>query len=109
MNIGLYRLHRIFFITYMAVIAISALMGITGLLLHNGDAALGLIGLAALPLGLFHYYAAMGSSRGKPWARTMSKVIAWILLIGLPLGTLFAIYIFKQTGRKWQSEGGLKI
>lgn len=102
MNNGLYRLHHILFIAYTAFIVIFALIGLLQVLPgYHESPAIGFVGLGVLPLALVHYYAAKGAHAGRRWGRTLSRVIAAIMLIGFPVGTMIGIYVFSQTGRKW--------
>jgi len=104
MNYGLYRLHRVLFIAYTSFIVIFALLPLMNLFGHGEGAGIGLLGLGVLPLAVIHYYAAKGARTGKAWGRNLSRIIGAIFLIGIPIGTMIGIYIFSQTGKKWQGE-----
>lgn len=107
MNNGLYRLHRVLFIAYISFMVIFALLGVRLFFgPHREDAGLGFVGIAVLPLAAIHYYAAIGARTGKGWGRDLSRLIAAIMLIGFPIGTMIGVYIFRQTGKKWQGENG---
>lgn len=69
---------------------------------HRDDYGAGLIGLTILPIAILRWYAARGAL-GKQWGRTTSRIIAVLMIFGVPIGTLIAIYIFSQTGAKWQT------
>lgn len=103
MNNGLYRLHRVLFIGYTSFIVIMALLGLRMLFGPNSeDAKAGFLGLLVLPLAAIHYFAARGVKAGMEWGRTLSRIIATIMLIGVPIGTMIGIYIYRQTGKRWQ-------
>jgi len=102
MNNGLYRIHHVLFLAYAAFIVIFALIGLLQFLPgYHESPAIAFVGLAVLPLAVIHYYAAKGAQAGKAWGRTLSRVIAAIMLLGFPVGTIIALYIFSQTGKKW--------
>jgi len=57
-------------------------------------------------LGVFtlHRIARWGAAERKPWARTLSRVIAVFLLLGFPIGTAIGLYILYNTRQKrWPS------
>jgi len=100
MNNGLYRLHRVIFIGYAVFAVLAAFVGIV-----QGGESLGfsLVGIGLLPIGALHYYAAKGAKEGKAWGRTTSRIIAAVMLFGVPIGTITGIYIFTKTGKNSQS------
>jgi len=66
----------------------------------------GVLLVLAVMLGLFalHRIAGRGAAQNKPWARTLSRVIAVFLLLGFPIGTAIGLYILYNTRRKrWPS------
>ena len=60
-------------------------------------------GVILLPMALLHWCAPRGAERGQRWERITSRVIAVLMIFGFPIGTIIAIYIFFQTGQKWQA------
>src|SRR5258708_14995393 len=102
MNNGLFRLHRVIFFAYMGFTVLFAVIGVLALIRGQPDAAIGLAGIVTLPVAGIHWYAAKGASRGEPYGRRTSIVIACLMLLGFPIGTFIAFYIFSQVGKKWQ-------
>lgn len=58
-------------------------------------------------LGLFalvfaaHHFTARGAREGKSWARISSTVIACLMLLGFPVGTIIGVYLLVNTLRPW--------
>jgi hypothetical protein len=63
----------------------SALLGATGVLLALGFTAFGVADLVI----------ASGVAKGKPWARAAGIVMAALLLVAIPVGTLLGIFALK--------------
>ncbi len=86
------RVHRALSWLY-AVVAI--LMIAVGILTHAKGMA-GFYVFVLLFMGAFfllHRATAAGAMECKPWARTVSLVIAILMLPGFPLGTLIGVYL----------------
>jgi len=103
LNPGLYRVHRIFYIAFAAFAAIMLLIGALMLVHQQADASIGLVGLGLLPFAVLHWYAANGVKNGKIYARIISRIIGTVWLLGFPIGTALGIYVWSQTGKKWQT------
>ena len=104
-NNGLYRLHRFLLIVDISFIVIFAILGAGAFFgPHSEDAGLGFAGIVILPFAVIHYYAAIGARTGKPWGRSLSRFIAAIMILGIPVGTMIGIFILNRTGKKWQEE-----
>jgi hypothetical protein len=97
MNSGLARLHTIIFFFYVSIFALLVLVSL------GGEGSAMLVGVILLPIAFLHWCAARGARHGERWGRTTSRVIAVLMIFGFPIGTLIAIYIFSQTGQKWQA------
>ena len=63
----------------------SALLGATGILLAVGFAAFGVADLLI----------AAGVAKGRPWARIAGLVMAVLLLVAVPVGTVLGIFALK--------------
>jgi hypothetical protein len=66
----------------------------------------GVLVVLAIMLGVFalHRIAGRGAAQNKPWARTLSRVIAVFLLLGFPIGTAIGLYILYNTrDKQWPS------
>jgi len=48
-----------------------------------------------------HYFTARACKEGKPGGRIASIVIACLMLVGFPIGTLIGIYLLANTWRPW--------
>jgi hypothetical protein len=76
------------------------------LLLYRGirahgfdDSASGLsIAVAALAaFAVFHTFTGIGARRRKPWARAASRVVAFFFFPAIPVGTIIAFYLLRNT------------
>jgi len=105
-NLGLLRLHRVFYLAYFGFFAILVLIGLVAMLRQDGEDAIGFIGVGLLlsPMGILHWFAAKGARLGKSYGRTASRVIAVFLFLGFPIGTIVAIFIFSRVGKQWHGE-----
>jgi hypothetical protein len=99
MNSGLTRLHTIIFSFYAFLAVLAVLFSFT----DDGHGTAILACVILLPIAFLHWCAARGARRGERWGRLTSRVIAVLMIFGFPIGTLIAIYIFSQTGQKWQA------
>jgi hypothetical protein len=105
LNPGLYRLHRLFYIAFAAFAVIMLLIGLSAMFRGGEDAGIALMGLAFLPIGVAHWYAAKGAKEGKTYGLVISRIIGSLWLIGIPIGTALGIYVWYQTGAKWKQSG----
>jgi small-conductance mechanosensitive channel len=99
-----YRVHRALALLYGGL---TALMLFVGLQASTTQRGLGPIIGGALIISLLfalHVAVAIGAKRQRSWSRTASQVIACIMLVGFPLGTLIGVYLLANTWRPWQSE-----
>lgn len=101
LNPGLYYLHRVFFFGFSAFAAVMVLIGILSAF-RGEDAAIGLIGLLPLPIGIAHWYGAKGAKNGKSYGAIISRIFGAIWLLGFPIGTILGIYTWLKTGNKWK-------
>jgi hypothetical protein len=44
-----------------------------------------------------HIITAVGARRKRPWARSLTRIIAFILFPVIPVGTGFALYLLRNT------------
>jgi hypothetical protein len=58
--------------------------------------------------GIFaaHFFTARACKNGKPGGRVASIVIACVMLLGFPIGTLIGIYLLVNTWRPWAASVG---
>jgi hypothetical protein len=115
LNGGVYRVHRIFAIICAALIALMALIGFGAIQdsLKTGESLWASIGrilissilvcVLVMPLFALHWYGMKGARLGTPYGRTLSRIAATIWLLGFPIGTAVAIYVFSATGKNWKS------
>ncbi len=89
---ALYGLATLFFI-YALVLDHESINSMPGVILLTGLVA----GLCSA-----HLAASIGASNAKPWARTLSIIIAVPLLIGFPVGTFVGIYILINSSAEWK-------
>jgi len=53
-----------------------------------------------------HHFTARGARECKPWARISSTVLACLMLLGFPIGTIIGIYLLVNTWRPWDVPAG---
>jgi MFS superfamily sulfate permease-like transporter len=66
----------------------------------------GVLLVFTIALGVFalHRIAGRGAAQNKPWARTLSRVIAVFLLLGFPIGTAIGLFIlYNSRQKRWPS------
>jgi len=92
----------------LGVFLAKTLYGIISTARFDGN-AVGVCWTLAVVLGLaaLHGTAAYGARRKRHWARTLSRVLAFMLFPAIPLGTVFSMSILRNTrpGR-WVSVTG---
>lgn len=99
-NIKVFRAHRALSWLYLFLLAA---MGFVAFKLR-ADPEVGMLYLYLVLLaGVFlaHHVTARGARDGKSWARTSSTVIACLMLLGFPVGTIIGIYLLVNTWRPW--------
>ena len=65
-----------------------------------------LVLLIVLGIVALHRSAARAAARNRPWARTLSRAIAVLLLIGFPVGTALGVYILYHCRQnRWPLSG----
>lgn len=76
------------------------------------DSALGVL---LILTGLFfflaiHFVAAIGARNHRPWARTLSRTMAVLLFLFIPIGTAWSVFVLRNTrsGRWALSPGDSK-
>ena len=107
MNEPLYRLHLVL----ATAIAIGgSLLALLTLSEHQaGLMPPWLFFLAvSMPVAAFHFLAARGAKLGRGWGRILSITYACVAILGFPVGTAIAIYVFTLTGRRWKSAPWVK-
>ena len=55
---------------------------------------------------LAHHVTARGALEAKPWARIASIVLAVLMLVAFPIGTIVGIYLLVNTLRPWGPQAG---
>jgi len=108
LNAGLYRLHTLFFY-FLLFVAMGVLVGAVTLSRHGVLIGLvfGLLGdLVIVGIALLHRYAARGARLGTDHGRATSFAFACFWVLGFPIGTILAIYVFTQIFKSW--EPGIK-
>jgi hypothetical protein len=108
-NNGLFRLHRVIFFAYIGFTVLFAVIGVLALVRGQPDAAIGLAGIVTLPVAGIHWYAARGAKLGQRYGRRTSIIIACLMVLGFPIGTIIAFYIFSQVGEKWQDSARVPL
>ncbi len=107
LNPGLYKLHTFFSYLYLLIAVAVLLVAIAA---SRGQVFVGvfiglLAGLIFLGLAALHRYAAKGARFGKDYGRATSFAIACLWLLGFPIGTILAIYVFTKIFKSWEGSG----
>jgi len=104
-NIKVARAHRA--LSWLYALLVGMLAYLAASLRSDSD-----IAVLYLYLGLFvlvfaaHHFTARGAREGKPWARISSTVLACLMLLGFPIGTIIGIYLLVNTWRPWDTPAG---
>ena len=106
LNLGLFRLHRILFFIMLAFTALVSATGVRHSMLTGAEPFAFLAGVTVLPFAALHWYAAKGAQLGRPYGRVISIIFACVWLLGFPIGTMLAVFVFLRIGKSWQSQGG---
>lgn len=106
LNLGLVRLHRVFFLLYVVLAIVLTVYGLNALMHGKSDAiALIFVELVFLAVIAAHWYAAKGARLGKAYGRTISRVIGCCWVLGFPIGTALAVFVFSRTRKRSWKEG----
>jgi hypothetical protein len=94
------RAHRVLAILY-ALAAILLSLSFLGELTYY--AKVGLIAYLVVLTCFFalHIFISLSAFRQRPWARTLSQIIGWLLLFGVPIGTIIGFYLIVISSTKW--------
>jgi len=79
------------------------LIGALMLVRHQADSSIGLVGLGLLPFAALHWYTAKCVKNGQTSGRIISRIIGTVWLLGFLMDTVLGIYVWSQTGKKWQT------
>jgi hypothetical protein len=60
-----------------------------------------LVPLIFVGIVLLHYFTAGACRDGKPGGRVASIVIACLMLLGFPIGTIIGVYLLANTWKPW--------
>ena len=98
-----FRAHRAlaWFYAFLGVgISAAVILGSRG----NTNIGALLVPLIFAAIFSVHYFTARACRDGKPGGRVASIVIACLMLVGFPLGTLIGIYLLANTWRPWTTS-----
>lgn len=97
LNVVLVRLHQVFF-----VLVLIAIVGIT---VTVDRPRIIILDVLLLALAAAHWYAAKGARLGRSYGRTSSRIVGAFWLLGFPIGTVLAIFVFVNTDKRhWKSR-----
>lgn len=110
LNTGLYRLHWIFFFLVAATAVMLVLLGLLSPGGRGSDDVSGLVGVGIIAaiqsvVAVMHYFAAQGAKAGKPYGKTLTKIIGTLWLFAVPIGTILGIYALSQISDKNWKDG----
>lgn len=102
-RLKVFRAHRAlaFFYALIGVASVAVMS-----LASRGQFALEFLPMAML-FGLIfavHWFTAQACKQGKQGGRVASIVIACLMLLGFPLGTLIGIYLLVNTSKPWTEQ-----
>lgn len=94
------RMHKL--ISWFYAVTLVGLVAALALAEYSGASEINIWGtlaivLIALALFVLHRVAAWGAYVNKPWGRTLTRVIATIMLAGFPLGTAMGLVLLGMT------------
>lgn len=101
LNPEVHRVNKI--LMYLCLIAGTGmvLLGV-GYALSGGKIfGIGVGGFAVWALGVLHGVAASGARHGKRYGLTITRLMAVLLLVVFPLGTLLELYMLVKSGTGW--------
>ena len=97
LNVALVRLHQVFF-----ALVLIATVGVTVL---ARSPRIFILDVLLLALAAAHWYAAKGARLGQSYGRTSSRIVGAFWLLGFPIGTILAIFVFVNTDKRhWRSS-----
>lgn len=97
-----FRVHRAlawFYALIGIVILTAVILGSRG----NTSASIVLVPLIFAGFFSVHHLTARACKEGKPGGRVASIVIACLMLLWFPIGTLIGIYLLANTWRPWKT------
>lgn len=96
LNVVLVRLHQFFF-----VLVLIATVGVT---MMADSPRIIILDVLLLALATAHWYAVKGARLGRSDGRTSSRIMGVFWLLGFPIGTILAIFVFINTDKRhWQA------
>ena len=99
-NLKVARTHRALSWLYLVMLGAFLMMAITG------DQPAAMI-FPCLVMGLLfsmHHFTSKAARDRKPGARTASILIACMMLLGFPIGTLIGLYLLSNSWRAWEPQ-----
>lgn len=97
-NIKVFRAHRALSWLYALLAALCMFLLLQGV----ASSVIYFMLAGASVLFFAHYFTAKGARERKPWARVSSIIIALVMLLAFPLGTLIGVYLLANTWRNWE-------
>ena len=97
LNVVLVRLHQLYFVLVLIV-----MVGVT---VTAKSPRIIILDVLLLGLAAAHWYAAKGARLGRSYGRTSSRIVGALWLLGFPVGTILAIFVFVNTDKRhWESS-----
>jgi hypothetical protein len=99
-HIKVARAHRALAFLYAFVAVLNSLMFLSEL---NHNAKIGLVANRVIFACFYalHLSISLGAFRQRPWARTLSQITGWLLVLGFPVGTIIGLYLIVVSWTKW--------
>jgi hypothetical protein len=99
-NLALYRFHKFFACLYLFTLVV--LEGIFAKA-HSGMLPMALALVFPGTAFAAHGLAALGVRKGRAWGKLLSALIGVVLLLCIPVGTVFGWFILSQLGKRWET------
>lgn|SRR5436190_8944417 len=101
LNLGLFRVHRIFSCAFFGLALVVIGAGVSILLQGQDAGGVVFYGVFLIGFSAAHWYAGNGARDGKNYGRFLSRMFGMLWLIGFPITTVLGIYVLIRAGSTW--------
>ncbi|WP_410210313.1 hypothetical protein [Aquirhabdus sp.] len=104
-NLRVAKVHfalSVFYVIFLIIFVLDRFLGHSMESLENKIVDVVAIVMTVTLIGGIHFLISRGAKNKKPWARIASIIVACILLVGIPIGTMIGIYLLKYN--RWSKD-----